>query len=139
VLSGINTYMRINQILKQTLQLVIDVPPVDLDVTSLTSGIVTATAPNLVSIAFTPTPLGANERLYVWASGPIPQGKTFVKNMFKQILTGAANTSPEAAGAAYIARFGTIVAGQRIAFLVAVVDITKGAVSPGLRSTVTAV
>jgi len=138
-LSGINTYLRLNQILKQVGSVAIDVPPADLNVTSLLTVTATIVAATSYDVAFTPTPLAVNERSYVWSSGPVPNGKEFTKNLYRQITSGVTNASPTNAQGAYTTRFGTSVVGQRISTLVSVVNIATGAVSPGLKtlSTVT--
>lgn len=138
-LSGINTFVRLNQTIFQAGGVTIYDPPANLLVASLTTLVPTVTAPNLVSIAFTATPLAANERVYIYGSGPIPGGKKFTESLLKQVATGATNASPAAIGAAYVTRFGAIVAGQKHSFDVGVVNIVTGAVSTGLVASTIAV
>lgn len=133
-LSGISAYVRLNQVILNALGTIIDDPPADLEVTGLLSATVTATAsPAALSIAFTASPLGANEKLYVWASAGKNAGRQFFKPDLRFIgVSAAAAASPFDALALYTAKHGSLIAGSAVGFLVAVCDVTKGAVSPGL-------
>jgi hypothetical protein len=93
----------------------------------------TLTSVNQLSLAFTPTPLGAGLRLYIFATAGKGAGVHFFRPFFRWIgISGAAQISPYDAGIDYVARFGSLVAGQAIGVTVAVVDRTKGAVTPGI-------
>lgn len=66
------------------------------------------------SVAWTPTPLGAAERIFISCSPPRGAGRTF-EGDFRLISVGAAaSASPSNIFAAYSARFGAPVVGQRI-------------------------
>ena len=93
----------------------------------------TLTTTNQVRIAFTATPLGAAERLYVWASSGKSVGRQFFQADLRWIsVSGAAQASPYDASADYVAKFGALVADQVIGLQVSVCDRVKGAVSPGI-------
>lgn len=138
-LSGIAMYNRLNGVILNVAGAVIDDPPVDLDVTSLVSVTVTATAgPSVVSIAFTATPLAAGTLLYIYATPALSPGVTFVKPFLRYIgASAAAQASPFVATAIYTAKYGDTIAGTKIGFLVAVANNTTGALSPGLATVVT--
>jgi len=133
-LSGIASYVRLNQVILNAGGTIIDTPPPDLEVAGLLSMTATASAgAGTLSITFTPTPLGAGLVLYIWSS----EGKGAAVNFFRPFLrfigvSPAAPASPFAAGALYTAKFGPLVAGQAIGVLVGVCDPAKGAVSPGV-------
>ena len=138
-LSGLACFVRLNAAILNAGATQIDTPPVDLDVTGLASVTITATAgPSVVSIAFTATPLPAGHRVYVFATPGLSPGVTFYKPFLRFIgVSAAAQVSPYVATTVYTDKFGDTVLGQKIGFLVAVVDGTKGSVAPGLASLVT--
>ena len=79
----------------------------------LLTGVLTATAATL-SLAYTTTPLGAGVKLTVFASPQRSAGRAF-EGDFRQVLTSAAAAaSPLDLFAAYSAKFGTPVVGNRI-------------------------
>lgn len=66
------------------------------------------------SVAWTPTPLAAGERIFIFASPMRSAGRTFESD-FRLISVGAAaSASPSNVLAAYQARFGNPVTGSRI-------------------------
>lgn len=89
-----------------------DAPAYDIPdpLTTVTPTITIAT----FSVAFTPTPLAALERIFVSCSPPRGAGRTF-EGDFRLISVGAAaSASPSNVFASYTARFGAPVVGQRI-------------------------
>jgi hypothetical protein len=68
------------------------------------------------SVPWTPTPLGAAEKILVLASPQVSAGKAFVpRSSFKQVFLGAAaSASPANILASYNTLFGTLVAGAKI-------------------------
>jgi hypothetical protein len=73
----------------------------------------TATIATL-SIAYTVTPLGAGERLFVFCSPPRTAGRLFENDYRLISVTAAAAASPANVFSAYSARFGAPVVGQKI-------------------------
>jgi hypothetical protein len=132
--TGIATYVRLNSVLFNVGSARIDVPPANLAVKALMSVNVTASAgPNAVSVGFTATPTGAAEMLYLFATQGFSAGRQFFKPAMRFIGSGGpALASPMDATALYVAKFGDLVTGQVIGFMVAVADNATGAVSPGL-------
>lgn len=82
--------------------------PTDLSTATLT---LTAAA---FSIAYTPTPLAANTRLFIRVSPQMSAGRTFNGDYRLIAVTAAAAASPHNALAAYTAKFGVPVAGNQI-------------------------
>jgi hypothetical protein len=66
------------------------------------------------SVAFTVTPLPANTRLFLSASPQRSAGRSFEGDFRLITVTAAAATSPSVITAAYTARFGVPVVGNRI-------------------------
>ena len=66
------------------------------------------------SIAYTATPLGAGERLFVFASPQRSAGRNFEADLRLISVTAAAAASPANIFTAYSARLGTPVTGNRI-------------------------
>jgi hypothetical protein len=108
--------------------------PADLDVTTLASVALTAekTADTL-SLAFTVTPLEADECLVVYATQGLPSGKTYIMNFLKMIVvSAAAATSPLDILAAFQERYGEFQLAQRIWVKASIVNTTNGAESAAL-------
>jgi len=139
-LSGIQTFCRLNAEILNCGGTQIDDPPGSLTISGITTMTVTATAgsPDVLSIAFGPTPLDANLKLNIFATQPLPSGRTFTKNYLRWIAaSAAAQATPYNAAAAYLAKFGAMTAGNKIGIQASVVDITTGAKTTGLYSLVT--
>jgi len=66
------------------------------------------------SVAWTPTPLSAGERIFVFASPQRSAGRGFEHDYRLIAVSAAAGTSPLNILSAYTARFGAPVAGNRI-------------------------
>jgi hypothetical protein len=65
-------------------------------------------------VAYTPTPLGAGQRLFIWASPQRSAGVAFNNDYRLIAVTAAAAASPHDLLAAYTAKFGVPVVGNRI-------------------------
>jgi hypothetical protein len=91
---------------------------------ALTSVTVTATSGGTpaLSVAFTPTPLGAGLRAFCYASPQRSAGRSFNADMRLIQVSAAAGTSPLDILSDYTARFGALVAGMKIFVSVAVFD-----------------
>jgi hypothetical protein len=81
--------------------------------TALASATITLTAAAF-SIAYTPTPLGAGERAFIFVSPQTSAGRAFGGDLRLLAVTAAAAASPHNALAAYTARFGVPVVGNRV-------------------------
>jgi hypothetical protein len=97
------------------------------------TGAGTITSVNQLDIAYTPTPLGAGLRLYVFGTQGLNAGVEFFKPLMRFLgVSAAAQASPFDMAPIYTAKFGDLIVGKAIGVTVAVVDITKGALTPGL-------
>lgn len=134
--SGMNLHQRLNVNLLNAGASVLTSPPTPDTVPALTALSATATAgtPTL-SIVFAPTPVPANNVLVFEATAQVSAGKSFLKNQYRKIgQDAAAATSPFNALSAYNAKFGTLVAGQKIGIRAKFVDITTGLTSQYLST-----
>lgn len=89
---------------------------------SVTTLTVTADEVTGLSVAWTPTPLGAGQRLFIYASPGRSAGRNFENDTRLIFVSAAAATSPQDPSAAYTARFGALIAGQKIFVSAAVYD-----------------
>ena len=88
-------------------------PPALLTPGSILTAVVTLTAASF-SIAYTGTPLPAGARLFTYVSPQGSAGKSFQSDMRLLQVSAAAAASPANALAAYTAKFGVPVVGNRI-------------------------
>lgn len=87
----------------------VTVPPVLLTVTiTLTNAV--------LSVAYTATPLGAGQKLLSYVSPPQSPGRAFNKNYRLLAVSAAAAASPANLFAAFSAKFGVPVTGERVFF-----------------------
>lgn len=142
VLSGLQFYVRVNRNLQEVSAAGIDDAPLDQSVGS--PGIVSLTAtasspgPGALSVVFTNTPLGATEHLVVFASPGLSPGKTFVQSFLKltKAAAGAATVSPFVITTEWVALFGPILSGAKIAVGVSVINDVNGAASPAQQASI---
>jgi hypothetical protein len=139
ILSGIQAYVRLNNLLLNAGASIIDTPPADLGITGLSSINATAAAGTpAFSIAFTPTPLDTNVALYVSASPQMSPGRTFGQSLLRFIAASAgAAASPFNALNAYTGKFGSLIAGKHILVKVQAIDKVKGSITPGITQLIT--
>jgi hypothetical protein len=107
-------------------------PPAVAAPTGLTNATATFdTGAGTFNIVFTPTPLGADNYLYVWAAVVNSPGITYVENLYKLVKVTAANVASPLVGvdADIEARFGALAVGQTVYYKLQVVDGTTGLVS----------
>jgi hypothetical protein len=86
-------------------------------------------------IAFTDTPLAAEEHLYIRAAKVASQGIEYVDNLLVLIgKSSAAQASPFDYQALLEARLGTMIVGEKVVLLVSVVNSASGLLSRALRT-----
>lgn len=90
-----------------------------------------------LSIAYAPTPLAAGAKLAIYATKPLSQGisRPSAKAYALLSVSAAAAASPANILAAYTAKYGALVSGQKIFFRSIVISST-GVASPALESSV---
>lgn len=101
-------------------------PPAATAITSFSVDTVGSTG----EIVYTPTPAGANNRVWIWAALVSSPGQTFIGSQFVLLTITAKNAaSPVDIFAALELRFGTLQAGQVVWIRVQTMDSTTGLVS----------
>lgn len=88
------------------------------------------------NLAFTPTPLGAAERIWILATQQPSAGKTWVENLFKGLIySGLAEPSPFDAIVGIEGRIGALVVNQTLHLKCFVIDNATGLLSAPLSAT----
>lgn len=131
VTTGHIAFVRCNQVLRQSSDTAIDVPPTSGAPAALTSLSLTADiGAGDVALTTAPTPLGADLRLWVRAAVLTNPGRRYVSNLYKLVTCSA---KAQATGldieADVIARFGTLQVGQILVVSVQTMDSTTGLLS----------
>lgn len=90
----------------------------------------TASAAATLTFAYTATPAPASTKVLIECTRQVSAGISFLpRSEYKQIsVTAAAAASPAAIGAAYVARFGSLIATRRVFYRLTMIN------SDGLRS-----
>jgi hypothetical protein len=116
-MTGFDCFCSVNMNLAQAGDANITAAPALVTPPTILTATITATAGTpALSIAYTPTPLGAGQRLFTYASPQRSAGRKFEKDMRLIAHSAAAAASPANILAAYILRMGALVAGNRIFF-----------------------
>jgi len=126
--SGINAYIKLNANLAEVGVAANATAPTPVAVEAVTSLTPTAAETGQTfSVAFGPSPVPADTAFILSASAQVSPGALFAKGTYRQVsLLDAADTTPEDFAAAYIARFGALVAGKRINVQLVPVSKTTG-------------
>jgi len=143
ILSGIAIFQSLNQVLSQIGSAQITDPPTDLSVPALaaTSGITATSSDQTLSITTAAQAVVAGAEYYVMATGPLAPGKTPQTSDFRYLGAFPPTAALEIVilSAAWIAKFGALVAGNVIGVRVATVNTVSGALLPAISySTVVA-
>jgi len=112
-LNGFLAYLSVNSNLLDAGESTIPNAPYLSTPTDLLTATVTLSAVAF-SVAYTATPLGTGERLFVWASPQASAGRKFNGDYRLLAVSASAAASPANVLAAYTARFGVPVVGNRI-------------------------
>lgn len=134
--SGSNLFMRLNRNLHTIGVSIISDPPAP--TTTLAPASITpaaAAGAATFTVAFTATPVPAGYKMVIRATAQQSPGKTFLKNQYRVLMTvAAAGASPTNIEAAYVAKFGALVAGNKIGVSIAFYNMTTGLKSLNLSS-----
>jgi len=135
VLTGHVAYIGINSRLLRAGDTVITVPPIAAAPTPLLTVTLTADIGlGGVTVAYTATPLGAGEKLWVVAALVDSVGVNYVRNLNKLVfISAAAAASPADIEAAVEERFGTMQVGEKLIVYASVFGSTTGLLSGPLR------
>ncbi len=108
-------------------------PPLPLTSLTLTADI----GAGDVEVAFTATPTGATEQLWIWACAVSSSGINYITNLLRYITTSpGATASPYVFQAPLEARIGALQVGMTMHVLVSVFDNATGLISAPLRDRV---
>ena len=114
-LTGFDAFVSVNNVLLATGSAVNLVAPALASPAAITSATITTTGGTL-ALAYTPTPLPAATKLMVFASPQRSAGRNFEADLRLIQVSAAAAASPMNLLAAYTARFGVPVVGNKIFF-----------------------
>ena len=117
VLSGNALFVKLNTVLANLGIAQNDTLPAAVAVPLVTATSITAAAgAGTIALVFTPSPVPADTQMVVYATPNLSPGVNFFKNKFRIITRiAAAAATPQAIGAAYVAKFGAMTAGKKIA------------------------
>jgi len=137
VLTGLQFYVRVNRNIIAAGGTRIDAAPANQNVTALLTLSLTAdVSDNKINVTFTPTPLGASEKLVIYATPPLSSGRAFAQNFLKYIYaSAAAQVSPVDVTNEWRTRYGDFQAAQRITIEACILNSTNGAASATLQAT----
>lgn len=126
--SGINLYNKLNLNLAAIGEAPISVPPLAVSVGYFDTLAITAAAgAGTIAVAYTTVGASVDQTVIVEATPCMSAGKNFVKSEFRQIGTFAGSAaSPQSIGAMYVAKFGALVAGQKVFIRLKFVDKNTG-------------
>lgn len=114
-LTGIQAFVLVNNNLAAASEAAVTLPPTYLPPDSLLTITPTAAAGTpAFSLAYTATPLPTGVKLFVFASPQRSQGVQFENDMRLIFVSAAAAASPSNILSAYTARFGSLVAGNKV-------------------------
>lgn len=112
-LNGFGAYCSVNNNQLAAGNAVLSDAPALVSPSTVTTATITLTAASF-SIAYTPTPLGTGARLFVYCSPQRNAGRQFEGDFRLIHVSAAAGASPANVLAAYTARFGVPVVGNKI-------------------------
>lgn len=137
-LSGMQLYVRCNQLRRQVGLAYIDTAPGSQATTALATMSLTVTTAPLVRISYTATPLGAGDRLYIRATPPLSPG---IGNVSPYLafcsFSGLAQASTYTFTSDYTAKFGSPITGRAISVEVRTMRDANGKLSTALTAKVT--
>lgn len=132
--SGSTLYTRLNINIANGGGTAINVPPTPTGADALTLLTVTADASgDQLDIAFAPAAVPAGHTMYVEATSMLSPGISNANSKFRKIATvAAAGATPFDAHTAYVAKYGDLVAGQKVFVRAKFINIVTGEVSQSL-------
>lgn len=130
--SGINLYVKLNSNIAEIAGTAIVLPPLPEGVVGpLTITLTAAAGTPAMSLAWTGGAVPADTTWIVRLTPQVSPGKNFIKNLFRDVVfIPAAGATPNNLLSAYNARFGTLVAGQKV-----FVEVTAVGTLTGIKGT----
>lgn len=114
--TGLNLFVKLNSNLDQVGVASIDLPPLPAEVEPVLTISATATAGIAsLDVTFTPTPVPLGTAFILELTAQVSPGRNFLKNEFRVLeIVDAGDVSPTNSVIAYVARFGSLIEGQKI-------------------------
>lgn len=136
--TGLNLYVKLNSNLDLISQGAISLPPLPSEVEAvLTISVVATVTGAVLDITYTPTPVPTDTTFVIEATAQVSPGKNFLKNEFRVLtINASAATSPADIASLYVARFGTLIEGQKIGVRMYPVNEVTGQKGQALSTTV---
>lgn len=136
--SGLNLYVKLNANLLEVSAATLTLPPLPSSVTApVTVGAAAAAGAATFTVSFTVSPVPAGHVWIVRATKQVSAGKSAIKNLYRDVQFLAAATATGASiEANYIAKFGALVAGQKIGVEIVAVNTATGQKSIALSTTI---
>ena len=138
ILSGHQLYIGLNSQLEAAGQSSIGTPPVPVGAPAVLTVSGSASAGGgTFTVAYTPDPVPADTTLIIDCTEQVSAGKNNVNSLYRQVANvAAAATSPYDIAAEYVAKFGSLIEGQKIGVRVRAVNNNTGEVSGALSASV---
>lgn len=132
--SGSSLYIRLNINISLAGGTPLSTPPTPVGADALTSlSVAAAAGAGTVAVTFAPNAVPAGHALYIEGSPMLSPGISNANSKFRYFATeAAAATSPAAVGTEYIAKFGTLIAGQKLFIRAKFINSATGEVSQKL-------
>src|SRR5882672_6567831 len=126
--SGLNLYVKLNANLLEVGTPALALPPLPGAVVGPATITPTAAAgANTFSVAWTGGAVPANTAWIIQATKQVSPGKSFIKNLYRDVhVLAAAAATPYNFDANYTARFGALVAGEKIGVQITAVNLLTG-------------
>lgn len=137
--SGFNLYVALNNNIINIGESALTTPPVPQSVIAFTSlSVAAANGAQTLTVTFAAA-IAATEKILLFATPAVSPGKSFVKNLYRQIgVLTSTDTSPYDAETEYIAKFGSIgEAGQKIFIKAVPVSVASGQAGSALSASAT--
>lgn len=126
--TGLNLYVRLNSNILEVGGIAITNPPLPASITGLTEfSVAPAAGAGSMAVTFAATPVALGTKMIIRATPQVSPGKSFVKNLYRNIaILDAGDTTGEDIHGKYVAKFGALVAGQKIGYEAIIVKESTG-------------
>lgn len=136
--SGLNLYVKLNANLLEVGTAALALPPLPAAVVApITVGAAAAAGANTFTVSFTVSPVPAATVWIVRATKQVSAGKSAIKNLYRDVkYLAAAVATGVSIDTEYVAKFGELVAGQKIGVEITAVNLVTGQKSIALSTTI---
>jgi hypothetical protein len=136
--SGLNLYVKLNANLLEVGTAALALPPLPAAVIApITIGAAAAAVANTFIVSFTVSPVPASTVWIVRATKQVSPGKSAIKNLYRDVkYLAAAVATGVSIDTEYVAKFGALVAGEKIGVEITAVNLVTGQKSIALSTTI---